>query len=266
MPVGVRAMILRILKLLKRGVLESLWRISSRRNEDLFVAYLHKEHRDPIVRRFSRPGMFDWDAARMPETLSDFGDLTCLFWPTPLNRGLLRQDMDEAWALYKTVHSIPRPRGVEIGRYHGASTVLLALTVGPEGRLLSIDIEPRNDESLRAVLRRYGLENRVELMVADANDVEIDHPLDFVFIDGDHRYEGARRDHNRWGRLVRPGGYVIHHDMANARPYATQWKDLARLRDDILGQQAVELELACEVGSMAVFRRTDAPFNGVHQA
>ena len=71
----------------------------------------------------------------------------------------------------------------------------------------------------------------------------------------DHNFEDARRDHNKWGPLVRIGGYIIHHDMASQREFATQWQDLARLRKDILWRQRECLDLATEVGSMAVFRR-----------
>lgn len=53
--------------------------------------------------------------------------------------------------------------------------------------------------------------------------------VDFAFIDGDHPYEGSRRDHNRWVPQVRNGGYVIYHDMAKARHFATQVSDLLRL-------------------------------------
>ncbi|NJL92897.1 MAG: class I SAM-dependent methyltransferase [Anaerolineae bacterium] len=149
---------------------------------------------------------------------------------------------------------------MEIGRYYGASTLLLALAVGPRGQVTSIDIAPQGDEFLRAALHRYNLLDRVGLVVADANSVSLERALDFVFIDGDHSYTGARRDHNRWMPCLRPGGYLIHHDMAHTRPHATQWHSLARLRAEILDQQADQLELVREVGSLSVFRRLAADF------
>jgi predicted O-methyltransferase YrrM len=39
--------------------------------------------------------------------------------------------------------------------------------------------------------------------------------LDVLFIDGDHSYEGARRDFEDYGRLVRPGGIIAFHDIAD---------------------------------------------------
>jgi predicted O-methyltransferase YrrM len=37
--------------------------------------------------------------------------------------------------------------------------------------------------------------------------------LDILFIDGDHTYAGVRRDFELWSPLVRPGGYVVFHDI-----------------------------------------------------
>lgn len=36
---------------------------------------------------------------------------------------------------------------------------------------------------------------------------------DLLFIDGDHSYAGVRRDYELWRDLVRPGGYVVLHDI-----------------------------------------------------
>jgi hypothetical protein len=37
--------------------------------------------------------------------------------------------------------------------------------------------------------------------------------LDFVFVDGDHRYEHVVRDLNEWWELLRPGGVMAGHDF-----------------------------------------------------
>jgi len=42
-----------------------------------------------------------------------------------------------------------------------------------------------------------------------------DGALDFVFIDADHTYEGARDDIAAWARTVRPGGMLCGHDIDN---------------------------------------------------
>jgi len=39
-------------------------------------------------------------------------------------------------------------------------------------------------------------------------------PLDCLFIDGDHRYDGVKRDFELYSPLVRKGGFVVLHDVA----------------------------------------------------
>jgi predicted O-methyltransferase YrrM len=227
-----------------------------------FLSALLRNHPDLVVGKSGRaPKLFQWNNTGVQERLEHFEDLAFLFWNTPLNRGLLRQDFDEAATLFKTVRSLEKPRGVEIGRFHGASTVLLAVAVGEAGKLTSIDLAPQNDDALPRVLQSAGIAERVKLVVADANKVEISEALDFVFIDGDHSYDGARRDHNKWGKLVKVGGYIIHHDMARQREFATQWQELMQLRNDILKRQHEHLDLAVEVGSLSVFRRKSATWS-----
>jgi cephalosporin hydroxylase len=37
--------------------------------------------------------------------------------------------------------------------------------------------------------------------------------VDLLFIDGDHSYDGVRRDYELWKGLVRAGGYIVFHDI-----------------------------------------------------
>jgi predicted O-methyltransferase YrrM len=37
-------------------------------------------------------------------------------------------------------------------------------------------------------------------------------PFDFVFVDGDHTYEGLHKDWEGWSPLVEPGGIIALHD------------------------------------------------------
>lgn len=39
--------------------------------------------------------------------------------------------------------------------------------------------------------------------------------LQVLFIDGDHTYEGVKRDFQLWSDLVEPGGLVVFHDIAD---------------------------------------------------
>jgi len=52
------------------------------------------------------------------------------------------------------------------------------------------------------------------------------HP-DFVFIDGDHRYEYVKRDIERWKPFIRPGGLLLGHDYGGRHPGVTRAVDEA---------------------------------------
>lgn len=38
--------------------------------------------------------------------------------------------------------------------------------------------------------------------------------IDFLFIDGDHSYEGVKRDFKLYSKLVKPNGFIVLHDIA----------------------------------------------------
>jgi len=44
--------------------------------------------------------------------------------------------------------------------------------------------------------------------------------IDLLFIDGDHRYEGVRKDFEMYSPLVRKGGIIAFHDICPGPPDA----------------------------------------------
>ena len=50
--------------------------------------------------------------------------------------------------------------------------------------------------------------------VAEVRELLGGEPLDFLFIDGDHSYDGVRQDYESYAPLVRPGGLIGFHDIA----------------------------------------------------
>ena len=65
-----------------------------------------------------------------------------------------------------------------------------------------------------AAAHRGGAKVMVSDSVAAAGKVK-DGYLDFVFIDGDHSYEGVARDIAAWLPKVKPGGWLMGHDYGN---------------------------------------------------
>ena len=103
---------------------------------------------------------------------------------------------------------------LEIGTLGGYSTIWLARALPPDGRLLSLEIDPRHAEVARTNLRGAGLDDQVEVRVGPAlgSLAELHRsgsppPFDLTFIDADKENIPAYFD---WAvKLSRPGALVI---------------------------------------------------------
>lgn len=78
-------------------------------------------------------------------------------------------------------------RILEIGTSNGYSTIWLAASVAPGGRVISIDRDPHKLQMAKSNLQRAGLLGRVGLLPGNASEViaGIDGPIDVVFFDAD---------------------------------------------------------------------------------
>jgi predicted O-methyltransferase YrrM len=167
--------------------------------------------------------------ARWPERIGGFEDLTFLFSSTVLAHGIASLRFDEAALLYRLVRELQPNLVVEIGRYRGGSTLLLAAALDGKGIVHSYDIDTRQgrdgnglDRELVAALERFGLRERVELHVADSRTVRPpSEPIDVLFVDGDHSEEGVRADFEHWSPRVRVGGHVLFHDAVAAADFTS---------------------------------------------
>ena len=63
-------------------------------------------------------------------------------------------------------------------------------------------------------IRKYGLEEKVELVQGYSTFVarNFHQPLDFIFIDGDHGFEGVLGDYFDWSGMLKVGGVIAFHD------------------------------------------------------
>jgi MMP 1-O-methyltransferase len=237
--------------------------------------------REPVKRAFARiartaPGRHAVHAATAgdrgsgrfrdaawPTTARGFEDLDFLFTSSQLNHGIASLRFDEAALLFRTARSLGKTTIVELGRFKGGSTFLMAVAMEPGSELWSYDLhlEPppgatgaELDRELQSALERYRLEG-VHVVVADTRTAAPPRaPIDLLFVDADHRYEGARADFERWGALVRPAGHVLFHD-AVPTGWGTTYPDVQRLVEEIeRGDE--RFRRVAGAGSIAHFVRT----------
>lgn len=120
----------------------------------------------------------------------------------------------------KLLHLLARIAGarrvLEIGTLGGYSTIWLARALDENGRVITIEAEPRNAEVARVNIDAAGVGQRVEILVGRAAEVlptlvgaesSATEPFDLVFIDADKESNTIYLD---WAaRLGRPGTVVV---------------------------------------------------------
>lgn len=162
-------------------------------------------------------------AGRWPERITGFEDLAFLFSSSILGHGVASLRFDEAAYLYRLVREQQPRTVVEIGRFRGGSTFLIASALR-EGVVHSYDLERRQgrsgpdlDRQLIQALERFDLIDRVQLHTADSRTADPPQAaIDLLFIDGDHREEGVRADFAHWAPRLASRGHLLFHDAVAA--------------------------------------------------
>ncbi|MEM1914646.1 MAG: class I SAM-dependent methyltransferase [Thermosphaera sp.] len=122
-----------------------------------------------------------------------------------------------------------RPKALlEIGTANGGTLFLFCQIAELDATIISIDLPGGPfgggyPEWRVPLYKSFAKERqRVHLIRADSHDPKTlgivkrilgDRKLDFLFIDGDHTYEGVKRDFEMYSPLVRKGGIIAFHDI-----------------------------------------------------
>ena len=142
---------------------------------------------------------------------------------------LMTQVRSEVVALGKMLEALAPARSLEIGTNYGGTLLLLCNLSSPSAKIISVDLPsgrfgggyPRRKIPLFRKFRKPG--QQLHLIRADSHRQETKERvlrvldgelLDYLFLDGDHTYEGVRRDFEMYAPLVRSGGVIALHDIA----------------------------------------------------
>lgn len=137
----------------------------------------------------------------------------------------------ECAALAALAHLVRAERIFEFGTYKGVSTTQLALNVGENGRVFTLDLPedhpayslpiPRPEEreiaaeGQKGILIPQDLRDRVTFLQSDSatfDEIPYLGSIDLVFVDGAHSYEYVKSDTEKGWRMLRPGGVIAWHD------------------------------------------------------
>lgn len=152
--------------------------------------------------------------------------------------------------------------GVEIGVLNGETSRAL-LNINPQIWLVGID--PLIPDSMEASLignEQQIIENTREFgwrfkFLHDYSQNVVHQfekeSLDFLFIDGDHTYDGVKQDFDLYYEKVRPGGYIYFHDSRMYRGGAPFHVGSSKFTDELI--QAGTMELLGEAFSLTCFQK-----------
>lgn len=137
---------------------------------------------------------------------------------------------DQARLLYERASQLPPgARIVEIGSYHGRSTIVLA-RAAPEAEIVAVDPYSKGDEhrevlteqdvrmadlaQFEANLVHAGVRDRVRHVHDFSTDAVrgFEGEIDLLYIDGAHDLRTALADIRSWGAHVRAEGTMLIHD------------------------------------------------------
>jgi predicted O-methyltransferase YrrM len=133
---------------------------------------------------------------------------------------------DSSFLLYGLVKAMKPSVVVEIGSARGRSACFMAAALKENGKGKLYAIDPHtttawNDcdsvdtyEVLLDNLDRSGVREYVEVLrsTSDAVSSNWTSPIDLLFIDGDHSYEGVKHDWEQFASFMQPHGAVVFHD------------------------------------------------------
>jgi len=144
-----------------------------------------------------------------------------------------RQIKEEITELLKILAEHKPKLILEIGTAEGGTLFLLSRVSSPDAVIISVDLPggrfgggyPESRVPLYKSFERY--EQKIYLiredshLVSTANTVEKileGRKLDFLLIDGDHTYDGVKKDFEVYSKLVGKGGIIAFHDIVPGLP------------------------------------------------
>lgn len=155
-----------------------------------------------------------------------------LLWSLGLRRTQSSTTLNERETLYAFAKG--KRRVVEIGVWQGLNTEKFRRIMAPDGILYAVDPFPRGRlgfSSVKAIARSNVAKSNngnivwMECLGSEAAALykaRNEGPVDFIFIDGDHTYDGIKGDWDAWMPLVAAGGIVSLHDSAvSEKTFAT---------------------------------------------
>jgi cephalosporin hydroxylase len=134
----------------------------------------------------------------------------------------------------------------EVGTDRGGTLYHWSKVVDPDGLIISIDLPRTYRKSLNRFFRSTFFEKKdIHFVRENSQSLECQErvrrildgrPIDFLFIDADHSYEGVKKDFELYAPFVRASGMIAFHDILD-NGVDRLWGEI---RSDFRHQEIVE--------------------------
>lgn len=134
----------------------------------------------------------------------------------------------ELTSLGEEISNLRPERALEIGTARGGTLLFLTRLASATATIVSVDLPGGKFGGGYSTRRQWFYQRfarskqRLHLLRGDSHSPEMvtraknifgSQKIDYLFIDGDHRYEGVKADFEMYGPMVRNGGVIIFHDI-----------------------------------------------------
>ncbi len=157
---------------------------------------------------------------------------------------------------------------LEIGSLWGGTFHILCKLSDSIGKKITIDYPFYNELKDRerydeAVNRMKTFSNNVITIEADSHKEETinklkevlnGEELDFIFIDGDHTYEGVKQDYEMYKSLVKDGGYIAFHDINDTQFHRNNNCYVCKLWDELPYKNKIEFNEKTYFGGIGLLQ------------
>jgi predicted O-methyltransferase YrrM len=152
---------------------------------------------------------------------------------------------------------------VEIGVFEGVNTVILSKAMSKDGKTFGIDPFFKgglgvcyHKKITETHLKRNKVRNLVSLVEKYSFDAVSDIPatVDFIFIDGDHSWEGISKDWPLYSDKLKAGGIMALHDTSTIDADGGYVQDSVRYYNEVIRHDD-RFEWVENVDRMNILRR-----------